>query len=362
MRLSNTTKISLTLFAFGVNLEAASAGDRYRSTTTAARYERASAPVESQLRKDLEWRCFPTEPALSASIGLVVSKKETVSPPSKKKKLSWIATLTPSNTTHQMSLNAKRKIWSMTVPNDREGTEATLITIRSDPDTWDLLAKLGTGTKQTNPVYWVCPYTLSKQLGASVAPAKVCGLSARTNERIEQCQQKQIGHELPSKGNESGHEWTWLLVTRTKELTEIWFQQEAALLWSSTIPGRWTFEEAEKLCAAGSSYNSIAAGIEGLAWRLPTAEELELAEKARIGLIFSTRPTYEDHDAQSTRCSTSGLDYCDDLSGRTLWSSLRLGDLVMVYDGSFGGLSSIDLKDEKQLRNAVKCVAEFELK
>ena len=300
-----TAKLLLMTFFLHASLYNAAAEARYSSATTQTRYERAATPAESQLRKDLEWRCFPTEPALGTSLGLVVSKKEIASPTSKKSKLSWVATLTPSNTTNPLSLDSKRKVWSMTLPLT-EGTEAPLLTLRSDPDTWDLLAKLGAGPKQANPVYWVCPYTLSKRLEASVtsaATAKVCDASRLPRERIEQCQQKQIGNELSGKGTELGREWTWLLATRTKDLTEIWLQRDTGLLWSSTLPGRWTFDEAEKLCAAGASHDSIAAGIEGLTWRLPTSEEWELAEKARIGLIFSTRPTYEDHDAQSTRCS-----------------------------------------------------------
>jgi hypothetical protein len=352
-RTTTTARLLTATFMLGAPLKQATAEARYNSATAQTRYEHAKAPAESQLRKDLEWRCFVSGDVLRDSVGLVVSQKETVSSaPKKASKASWVVTFT--STTAALSLDRKGKSWKAQLPAV-EGTAAQQLTLRSDPETWDLLVKVGTGAKQSSPAYWVCPYTLSKKLEAT--PQAPCGASRLPKERIEQCHQQQIGTELSNKSAEPAREWTWLLATRTKELVEVWLQQDADLLWSSTLPGRSTFDEAEKLCASASN---LAPGLEGLTWRLPTTEEWESADKARIGLIFSARPTYEDHDAQSARCSASGLDFCDDLRGRTLWSSFRLGELVMVYDGSFGGLTRVDLKDEKQSLNAVKCVAEFD--
>lgn len=110
-------------------------------------------------------------------------------------------------------------------------------------------------------------YTVLKNFNPS---AKFpCGLKGSVDERIKDC-----SYQLTSEKE------GFVLVTRTKEFKEVHKEISTGLLWGDRLPSTMTHYAAEKACKADLAE---VAGINNSgAWRLPSKEEYEEAEKNGI--------------------------------------------------------------------------------
>jgi hypothetical protein len=144
-----------------------------------------------------------------------------------------------------------------------------------------------------------------------------CGLGGSIEERIRDC-------SYQSDSEKEG----FVLVTRTKELKEVYKELKTDLLWSDRLPKTMDHFSAEKAC--NSSLKEVA-GI-NKSWRLPSKEEYEQAEISGI------------------RQALPNMNYW-------VWSSsLRnvIQDSAWLFDGSSGGDYYVNRKYNK---GSVRCVA-----
>ena len=105
---------------------------------------------------------------------------------------------------------------------------------------------------------------LKKVSDLSVVP---CGLQGSVDERISDCSDQ-------SNSQEEG----FVLVTKSKDLQEVYMEVSTGLLWSDRLPETLTYHKALKAC---NDLNKVA-GISGVTWRLPKIKEYKEAEKNGI--------------------------------------------------------------------------------
>jgi hypothetical protein len=157
-------------------------------------------------------------------------------------------------------------------------------------------------------------YTVLKNFNPS---AKFpCGLKGSVDDRIRDC-----SYQLTSEKE------GFVLVTRTKEFKEVHKETKTGLLWGDRLPSTMTHYNAEKACNASLAE---VAKISDVAWRLPSKEEYEEAEKNGI------------------RKALPNMNYW-------FWSSsvLRNSDFAWQFFGFYGN-------SDYNLRNmsfSVRCVA-----
>lgn len=94
-------------------------------------------------------------------------------------------------------------------------------------------------------------------LSCSAFGSVPCGLSGSIEERIQDCSL-----------NEDSAKWGFILVTRMKNLEEIWKNQKSRLIWSDPLSDYMNQPDAIKACQ-----NFEAAGIPKGSWRLPEIDE-----------------------------------------------------------------------------------------
>lgn len=95
-----------------------------------------------------------------------------------------------------------------------------------------------------------------------------CGLKGSVDERIKDC-------SYQSTSKKEG----FILVTRSKDFYEVHKELSTGLLWSDRLNNSMDHYHAGKACKADLKE---VAGIEGLAWRLPSINEYKEAEKNGI--------------------------------------------------------------------------------
>lgn len=146
-----------------------------------------------------------------------------------------------------------------------------------------------------------------------------CGVEGNLFERIQNCLYTKIS------SNEM------VLVSRTKEGKEVWFDKEKRLLWSDRHGDYTNFEEAIMFCA---SIHDEMGYLYDYEWRLPTVDEL----KAMAPIYITTLPNM----------NRFGDPYW-------FWTSSLKGKSVIIFNGADGQISPNPFKN---LRNgSVRCVA-----
>lgn len=93
--------------------------------------------------------------------------------------------------------------------------------------------------------------------------AQPCGVSGSVEERIQDCSRMA-----------SSVKGSFILVTRTLELKEIWKDKKSGLLWGDLLPNTMTYDNAQSAC-----HDQLAevGGIKA-SWQLPTIEEFKEEE------------------------------------------------------------------------------------
>ncbi len=146
-----------------------------------------------------------------------------------------------------------------------------------------------------------------------------CGLEGNLYERIQSCLYTKISST------------EMVLVSRTKEGKEVWFDKVKRLLWSDRYGEYTNFEEAIMFCA---SIHDEMGYLYDYEWRLPTADELR-----------SMAPTYITTLPNMNRFGDPFW----------FWTKTLKGTSVLIFNGADGQISSNPFKN---LRNgSVRCVA-----
>jgi hypothetical protein len=131
-----------------------------------------------------------------------------------------------------------------------------------------------------------------------------CGLDGSINERIESCSYIQL--------RTSSH---MVLVTRTKDLKEIWLDETNQLLFSDRLAKNYNFETAKTIC--GKPQPEMA-GI-AVRWRLPSMEEY-----TRMSQVYmQTLPNMSSYS-----------------NPHWFWTSTVRGRTVFIFNGADGTVGS----------------------
>ena len=146
-----------------------------------------------------------------------------------------------------------------------------------------------------------------------------CGLEGNLYERIQSCLYTKLS------SNEM------ILVSRTKEGKEVWFDKEKRLLWSDRYDDYTNYEEAIMFCA---SIHDEMGYLYDFEWRLPKAEEL----KAMAPTYITTLPNM----------NRFGDPYW-------FWTSSLKGKSVIIFNGADGQVSANPFKNVRN--GSVRCVA-----
>ncbi len=150
-----------------------------------------------------------------------------------------------------------------------------------------------------------------------------CGLEGSIDERIEKCSYMQ-------QDNPFG----LVLVTRTKELKEVWYDQTNKLLLSDRLPVLVDFETATKVCSR--IYQEMG-NLPGIIWRLPVIQEYTRMSQAYVQVLPNM----------------VGVN-----SGHWFWTSSQRGRTVFTFNGQDGTISgNIFLKSPT---GSVRCVSTLE--
>jgi hypothetical protein len=142
-----------------------------------------------------------------------------------------------------------------------------------------------------------------------------CGFEGTLEERIESCsfiQRSRFGISL---------------VTRKSDLTEVWYDPAAKLLWSDRLPQSMDYKRAQVACP---SLNAVYADLGILDWRLPTGDEY-----SHYGEWLSQ--------------------VLPNMGGYWFWTSTTKGRMTMIYTGETGTLSYSPFTGSNT--GSVRCVA-----
>ncbi|MFZ4715886.1 MAG: DUF1566 domain-containing protein [Bacteriovoracaceae bacterium] len=162
-------------------------------------------------------------------------------------------------------------------------------------------------------------YTVLKNFNPSLKFP--CGLQGSVDDRIRDC-----SSQLTSQ--KEGFQ----LVTRTEEFKEVHKDTKTGLLWGDRLPSTMSHDNAEKACMADLAE---VAKISEFAWRLPSKEEYEEAEKNGI------------------RKALPNMNYW-------FWSSsvnLKNSSEAWVFQGNYGRMDYIFRYDFYQEDISTRCVA-----
>ncbi len=154
----------------------------------------------------------------------------------------------------------------------------------------------------------------------SYAQTAPCGSKGTVKERIRDC-----SSQLSSSNN------SFVLVSRTKDLKEVYKQNSNSLLWSERLPSAVPYLQAAVTC-----HGDLAevAGLNELKWRLPTLEEYKIADK------------------EGVRWSLKNMNYW-------YWSSSghdELYNYVWIYSG-YDGYIDFANRNYDYVKFSVRCVA-----
>lgn len=147
-----------------------------------------------------------------------------------------------------------------------------------------------------------------------------CGLSGSINERIESCSYVQTASP-----------WSLTLVTRTKDLKEVWLDEEHHLLISDRLPYYADYEKALRAC---EDLGSEAGYIYGVGWRLPTLDEFSRKGKEYVQVL----PNWTRYD-----------------KNYWFWTSSTRGRSVYIFNGQEGTISANPFRGSDS--GSVRCVA-----
>jgi hypothetical protein len=150
-----------------------------------------------------------------------------------------------------------------------------------------------------------------------------CGLEGSINDRIEKCLYMQ-------QDNPFG----LVLVTRTKELREVWYDQTNQLLISDRLPPLTDFETSKKICS--KAFVEMG-NLPGITWRLPTIQEYTRMSQAYVQVLpnmVGVNVTY------------------------WFWTSSQRGRTVFTFNGADGTISGNIFLNSAT--GSVRCVSTLE--
>lgn len=161
---------------------------------------------------------------------------------------------------------------------------------------------------------------LSLNVSFSFSQTGPCGLIGSVAERIKNCSAQSFSNKK-----------TFILVSRTNDMKEVYKQTSNSLIWSDRLPVAVPFLDA--LDACHGSLKEVA-GLTQLKWRLPTLKEFQLADK------------------EGMRWSLSNVSFW-------YWSSTgheELYNYVWLYSG-YDGYIDFGNRNYDYVKFSVRCVA-----
>lgn len=145
-----------------------------------------------------------------------------------------------------------------------------------------------------------------------------CGLEGTVEERMESCSYVKQPHGYMA------------LVMRKADMTEIWIDRHAKILWSDRIPELMDYKRAQAAC---NSMSSTLAELGPLQWRLPVADEYR--SQAFLHHILPNMMRYS--------------------TAYWFWSATTKGRSVLTYNGETGEMSYNPFTGSNT--GSVRCVA-----
>lgn len=150
---------------------------------------------------------------------------------------------------------------------------------------------------------------------------RACGLEGTLQERIENCSYVEKGR------------FNMVLVTRTQNKKEVWYDPDQKLIWSDRLSGYYSLKEAQHICQSFSEEMGYL--NENFQWRLPTGKEFQFHGESL------------DHILPNITRAGHGIWY---------WTGSQKGNLVMTYTwGQPTGYTPF-----KGGKGSARCVAEVE--
>jgi hypothetical protein len=150
-----------------------------------------------------------------------------------------------------------------------------------------------------------------------------CGQAGSIDERIKDCSHQ----DSSTKGS-------FVLVTRTKDLNEVYKDTKSYLIWSYMLPSEMRYTEARNACKADLVEMG---GVSSLAWRLPSLKEYKEAYKNGIRFILT--------DMELSFWTSTVIPY----------DKLGNFDFAKEFNVYYG----LERTSHPDLKNSVRCVANY---